>query len=48
MMSECPFENEGLQIGGVVIHDFHVDTNDARPHGRDRAEDEALSDRSHR
>ncbi len=46
--TKCPFENEGLQISGVVIHDFHVDTNDARPYGRDRAEDEALSDRSHR
>ena len=38
----------GLQISAFVIHDVHVDTTDARPHGRDRAEDEALSDRSHR
>lgn len=26
---------------------MHVDTRDTRPDGRDRAEDEALSDRSH-
>jgi pimeloyl-ACP methyl ester carboxylesterase len=39
----------GLQISSAfVIHDVDVDTTDARPHGRDRAEDEALSDRSHR
>ena len=30
-----------------VIHAIHVDTRGARPHGRDRAEDEALSERSH-
>lgn len=31
--------------GGFVIHNMHVD---ARPHGRDRAEDQTVSDRSHR
>jgi hypothetical protein len=26
-----------------VIHAWHVDASDARPYGRDRAEDEALA-----
>lgn len=35
-------------MGQIVIHPVYVDTRDARPHGHDRAEDEALPDRSHR
>src|SRR3546814_17854823 len=34
--------------GSYVIHTMDVDTRDTRPNGRDRAEDEALSERSHR
>src|SRR6516162_6312 len=39
----------GDSLGRVfVIHTMHVDTTDTRPHGRDRAEDQALSERSDR
>jgi hypothetical protein len=45
---ESLFENGDSVGAAFVIHTMDVDTTDARPHGRDRAEDEALSDRSHR
>jgi hypothetical protein len=45
---QSPFENGDSLDAAFVIHTMHVDTGDTRPHGRDRAEDEALSDRSHR
>ena len=41
-----PFEGIPARVGRV-IHTLDVDPSDARPRGRDRAEDEALSDRSH-
>ena len=47
-ISERPFEKEDSLGPASVIHTKDVDTTDARPHGRDRTEDEALSDRSHR
>src|SRR3546814_8985349 len=46
LSSKSLFENEDSLGAGFVIHAMYVDTTDARPHGRDRAEDEALSDRS--
>ncbi|MBM3518485.1 MAG: hypothetical protein FJX56_11600, partial [Alphaproteobacteria bacterium] len=33
---ESPFENGDSLEAAFVIHPMHVDTNDARPHGRDR------------
>jgi len=46
--SKRPFEKGDSLGASFVIHTMHVDTTDAGPYGRDRAEDEALSDRSHR
>src|SRR5690606_24922575 len=45
---ERPFENGDSHGGSFVIHTEDVDTRDARPYGRDRTEDETLSDRSDR
>jgi hypothetical protein len=42
LSAQGPFE-KGDSLGVTfVIHTMDVDTTDARPHGRDRAEDEAF------
>src|SRR5690606_35374814 len=46
--AKSPFEKGDSPGGRFVIHVWDVDTSDARPLGRDREEDQAVSDRSDR
>src|SRR5690606_24534531 len=48
MAVKSPFEKGDSPGGRFVIHVWDVDTSDARPLGRDREEDQAVSDRSDR